>query len=181
MNHIQKMISLLAVAVMMTACGGGGGGGSAAGGGTTTKTATVAFNLVSTAKLPGVVQGITLIALLPAGTTVTTDAGKNTISASALTAGSGLNDPSPVVYGTYSAAANKVKIGILAPNSTSRGGEYARLTVSYLSTTTLAANNFTDANLPAFPLFQVAGYDVSTSSVLDLTTKMKTTLGITFN
>lgn len=187
MNQLHKLITMCAITTMLAACGGGGGGSSAGGGGgdggggsSTTKTATVAFSVISTAKLPAPVQGITLVALLPAGTNVATDAGSHTISASALTVGSGISDPNLLVYGSYSAAANKVKIGIVSTSTNLRGGEFARLTVSYPATSTLTASDFTTPNTPAFPSFQAAGSDGS-NSIFDLSGKLAASLGVTFN
>ncbi len=188
MKHMRNILSLLAVTLLLSACGGGGGGsgvpaGGGGGGGTgsAAKTATVAFSVVSTASLPAPVQGITLIAVLPAGTSVATNAGSHGISSSALTIGSGISDPNLLVYGTYSAAANKVKIGLASTNGTFRGGEFARLTVQLPSAVSLAAGDFTSANLPAFPLFQAAGDDGATHSVMDLSGKLRASLGVTFN
>jgi len=190
MNHIEKTLALSALTLLLAACGGGGGGGggtTAGGGGggggttTTTKSATIAFNIISTAKLPAPIQGVTLVARLPAGTTVATDAGSNTISSTALVSGSGISDPSKLVYGTYSAAANKVKIGIITTTTTFRGGELAKLTVTYPSIIAFTATDFSALNTPSFPLFQAAGDDTVTHSVFDLSSKLQTSLGITFN
>jgi len=187
MNRHAKKFALFVVTLFLAACGGGGGsssGGSGGGGGgpVTTRTATVAFSVVSTAKLPAAIQGVTLIAALPPATTVSTDPGRNTITASTLSVGSGITDPNLLLYGTYSAAANKVRIGIVAAsNSTFRGGEFARLSVSYPSTTTLTLSDFTNANTPAFPLFQAAGFDAVVHSIFDMTGQLKASQGVTFN
>ena len=187
MNHLHKLVTMCAITTVLAACGGGGGGSSAGGGGGggdgggggTTKTATVAFTAVSTATLPAPIQGITLVALLPAGTSVATDAGSHTVSASALTVGSSISDPNLLVYGSYSAAANKVKIGIVSTSTSFRGGEFARLTVSFPSTSTLTASDFTAPNTPV-PSFQAAGSDGS-NSIFDLGGKLAASLGVTFN
>ena len=190
MRHLKNKLPLLALALLLTACGGGGGGapssannpgtggggngGGGGGGGATTKTATVAFNLISTATLPAPIQAVSLVAVLPAGTSVATNTGSNEISSSALTVGGGF--PSPVILGTYSAAVNKVKLAVLSPGGTARGGEVARLTVTYPSTTTLTAGQFADPTITSS-----AGADSGSNSILDLTTKVRAFLGITFN
>lgn len=177
MKSMKKALTILAIS-LLSACGGSGGGSSDGsnngGGGTTTKTATVAFNIVSTATLPAPVQAVSLVAVLPAGTTVATNTGTTEISSTALAVGSGF--PSPVVLGTYSAAVNKVKLAVLSPNSTARGGEVARLTVSYPSTTTLTAGQFAAPTVTSS-----AGADPGSNSILDLTGKLRAFLGITFN
>lgn len=190
MNRLHKLMTMCAVTTLLAACGGGGGGSSAGGGGDgggggggggTTKTVTVAFSVVSTATLPAPVEGIVLVAKLPAGTNVATKAGSHELDVPAtLAVGSGISSTNMLVYGTYSAAANKVKIGLVSLNSSFRGGEFARLTVSYPSTSTLTASDFTAANTPAFPLFQVAGSD-SPNNAFDMSDKMAASLGVTFN
>lgn len=192
MRHLKNKLPLLALALLLTACGGGGGGapssannpgtggggngggGDGGGGGVTTKTATVAFNLISTATLSAPVQAVSLVAVLPAGTSVATNTGSSEISSSAITVGSGF--PSPVILGTYSAAVNKVKLAVLSPGGTARGGEVARLTVTYPSTTTLTAGQFADPTITSS-----AGADPGSNSILDLTAKLRAFLGITFD
>lgn len=169
MNHIQKLLALFAGTLFLAACGGGGGGTPV-----TTKTATVAFNVISTAKLPAPVQGVTLTATLPTGTTVATDAGSKSISSSALLVGSGITSTNKQVFGSYSAG--KVTITVVNPDDSFRGGELAKLTLSYQSTTTLTAGDF------AAPALSMAtGHDTTTHSDMDLIGKLRAALGVTFN
>jgi hypothetical protein len=179
MNHILKTFPLIASALLLAACGGGGGGSSAPA--ATTKTATVAFNVVSTAQLPVPVQGVVLAAFLPVGTSVATDPGTNVISAAALATGSGITSPNRIVFGSYSAAIRKVKITVATTEDTFRGGEFAKLTVSFPSTVTLASADFITLNSPSFPLFDSAGFDAVAHSTVDLTSKLNASLGVTFN
>lgn len=171
MNHIQRLLAASAGTLLLAACGGGGGGSTPP---VTTKTATIAFNVVSTAKLPAPVQGVQLTATLPAGTTVATDAGTKAISTSALVAGSGITSANKQVFGNYSGG--KVTITVVTPEDTFRGGELAKLTLSYQSTTTLAAGDFA-----APTLSQAFGHDTTTSSDMDLLGKLQAALGVTFN
>ncbi len=177
MNHIQKILSLLSLALILTACGGGGGGGSTP---ATSKTATLSFSVISTAQLSAPVQGVQLSAWLPVGVTVATNAGSSTLSSTVLAAGSGITSANRQVYGSYSAAIRKVKITVVTTEETFRGGEFAKLTVSYPVATTLTTNNFTSLNAPSFPFFEAGGYVVGSGNV-DLTNKLRASLGVVLN
>jgi hypothetical protein len=181
MNQILKAIIPSALLLSLTACGGGGGGTSAnQTPPSTSKTATISFSVISTARLTAPVQGVQISALLPAGVTVATDAGSTTLSSAALATGNGITSANRQVYGTYSAAIRKVKITVVTTEDTFRGGEFAKLTVSYPATTTLTTTDFTSANAPLFPFFEAGGYVLGSGSV-DLTGKLRASLGVVFN
>lgn len=179
MNHVLKAIIPLSLFLILTACGGGGG--------TTPsppppipKTATISFSVISTARLTAPVQGVQLSAYLPVGVTVATNVGSTTLSSAALTVGSGITGANRQVYGSYSAPIRKVKITVATTEDTFRGGEFAKLTVSYPATITLTVTDFSSLNAPSFPFFEAGGYVVGSGSV-DLTGKLRASLGVVFN
>jgi hypothetical protein len=180
---LQKAITLLSLTVTLTACGGGGSSSNyssyqsqqPAG-----KTATVSFIIVSTARLGASVQGVQLSAYLPVGVAVATEAGSTAVSSTALTSGSGITSPTRQVIGSYSADVRKVKIIVATTEDTFRGGEFAKVKVSYPAASILTADDFVLANSPSFPSFEAAGYVVGSGSI-DLTSKLKVSLGVSFD
>lgn len=142
----------------------------------TTKTATLAFSISSATALSTPVQGLTLTAILPAGTTVATNTGSTAISSSALMAGSAFPAQNLQLTGTFAADTRKVSIQAVTTGDTFQGGEVAKLVVRFPSTTTLAAADFA-----APTLVQAAGFNLATHSTVDLTSQLQAALGITFN
>lgn len=180
MNNIQKVVASLSLTLSLAACSGGGGTAINETPQPASKTATISFSIISTARLTAPVQGVQLSAYLPVGVNVVTDPGTTILSSGTLTFGSGLTSANRQVYGSYSAPIRKVKIIVVTTEETFRSGEFAKLTVSYPETTILSANDFTSINTPSFPSFEAGGYVVGSGSV-DLTTKLRASLGVVFN
>lgn len=142
----------------------------------TTKTATLAFSVSSTTALSAPLQGLTLTAILPAGTSVATNTASTVISSSALSAGSAFPGQNLQLSGTFAADTRKVSITVATTADTFQGGEIAKLAVHFPSTTTLAAADFA-----APTLVQAGGFNLATHSTVDLTGQLQASLGVTFN
>lgn len=142
----------------------------------TTKTATLAFSVSSAAALTTPVQGVTITAILPAGTSVATNTASTVISNSALSAGSAFSGQNLQLSGTFAADTGKVSITVATTADTFQGGEIAKLAVHFPSTATLAAADFA-----APTLVQAAGFNLATHSTVDLTGQLQAALGVTFN
>jgi hypothetical protein len=150
-------IATLFIVALFSGCGGGNGAVNLP-----QKSAEVTFG--TTSSDPAVqIKGIFLVTTLPAGASVATEPGSNQISAASLK-GVGVQ-----VFGSYSAAIRKVKIGTL--NGTIALGPYARLTCDISPGITLQESAFTSI----VPLdFQPTG-----QGGINLTT-VKPTTAVTF-
>jgi hypothetical protein len=155
---------MLAATSMLAGCGSGGSNG------TNSTTAVVAFSLVSTARLPQRISGVTIAIHLPTGVSVQTDtANPKQISSTVLVAGSAMASIPSIILGSYSSAGRMVRI-VSTTNVTSGfgPGEYARLTCLVAHGVTITESGLTTLNTPPV-MFKVAGFDATTNSTVDLT------------
>lgn len=132
-KFVFKFAALL-MFVFSSGCGGGGGTGTS---NLQQQTAEVTFGTASSDQTVQI-KGIFLVTTLPAGVSVATEPGSNQISTAAL---KGVGNGGQV-FGTYSAAIRKVKIGSFT-SSTIALGPYARLTCNVLPGVTLQESAFT--------------------------------------
>lgn len=157
------LFSLLSLVGLMqiTGCGSGSGGGAIA----TEKTAVVSFSVMSTSRLPFRIEGVQLSALLPSGVTVVTDPASNKITSGSLVGGS--TTANALVFGSYSAPIQKVKIDVAQVNPGFGPGEFARLTCNVVPGTTLTESDFVNKFAPSFA-FKATYYDSVAGQNVDL-------------
>lgn len=158
----------------LAGCGGGGssGGGDAP---LAQKTATITFGVMSTATLGGVpINGIHVVAKIPAGVTVATDPANPRVISGGL---AGLKTNGSLPFGRYSATTREVVFDVIdTGNQSGIGfGDFARLTTTVMSGTNLSAEQF------PLPGYKVSGYDPNAAvNPVDLTGKTKPALKVTF-
>ncbi len=144
--------------MIVAGCGGGGSGGSSG-----VSSPHVVFRITPPPTPP--VVGLQFSVYLPAGVEVPLEAGTNRVQPSKLVAGSGVAGVQVHIYGTYSASARKIKIGVLAKDKQAfakgLSGEIAAL--AYAGGSELKAADFKNAN-GAKPVVDVTGYRYDATS-----------------
>ncbi|MBV5339331.1 MAG: hypothetical protein J0665_07190 [Deltaproteobacteria bacterium] len=181
--RIKSYLLFAAVAVSLSACGGGGGdlieappSTVVASSQTLTPGSTykLVFSAISTAQLPAPIGGIEVAAQLPAGLSVSTVSGTEEIAASSITSGSDVQwSPS----GSYVSSTGIAHLNMATTQSTYRGGQYLKLLFTVAAGTSVTPGDITTLNA-TYPSYKVTGYDATTSSSVDMTNIVKTTLTV---
>jgi hypothetical protein len=179
---IPRYLLMSGVALSLTACGDGGGGGT---GGTTidatkalaTGTYKLTFTAISTARLDAPISGIEVAVKLPAGISVATaGGGSGQVAVSSITPGSSILG-TELAYGNYSASTRTVYLTLATTQSAFRGGEFLNLLFTAAADTTVSPNDIMALNA-VYPHYKVVGLNTATSSTVNMTGKVKTTLGV---
>lgn len=177
MNICLKLICAMFAMLALFGCGGGDTGGGApdsyvfpAG------TATLTFTAMSTAHLTAPISGIDLSLTLPQGMSVTTTGGvSGQISTASLMPGSSLVGTN-LAFGTYSASSGTVRLSTVTTSDTFRSGEFLRLSCTVAPNTNITLGSLKALNSP-LPALKAVGYDPATMSTVDLSARLKVTLG----
>ena len=174
-------LKLIGAALAVTAlfgCGGDGGGS-----GPVADTyvfpagkATLTFPAMSTAQLGAPVSGIDFTLKLPAGMSVTTaSGGSGQIETASVTAGTALTGTN-LAYGSYSASTRKAYLTMATTSDTYRAGEFLRLSCTVGSGTSITLADLKALNSPT-TLTKAVGLDAGTSTTVQLTDKVRLTIG----
>ena len=184
--RIKSYLLFAAVAVSLSACGGGGGdlieappSTVVASSQTLTPGSTykLVFSAISTAQLPAPIGGIEVAVQLPVGlsvSTVSTVSGTEEIAASSITSGS---DVQWSPYGSYYSSTGIAHLNMATTQSTYRSGQYLKLLFTVAAGTSVTPGDITTLNA-TYPSYKVTGYDATTSSSVDMTNIVKTTLTV---
>lgn len=176
MNTTLKLTALLLVAALYGCGSDGGGSGPVADSyvfpaGTTTLT----FTAMSTAKLPASISGIDFTLNLPAGMTVTPNGATGAIATTTVTPGMALTGTN-LAYGSYSASTRKAYLGMATTSASYRSGEFLRLACTVGTGTSITLADLKTLNNPA-TLVKAVGYDAATDTTIQLTDKVRVTIG----
>jgi hypothetical protein len=174
-----KLLPLVSLLLSMLLFGCGGGNGQAL----PQKTAVMTFGVTSTARLTAPINGIKVVAQLPPGVTVATDPADPRILVVGPTGLTGIKTSASVPFARYSASVRQVIFDVNDSSGDQSGiglGDFARLTCSVNQGTTLTENDFITLNTP-LPKFSVFGFDPNAVvNPVDLTSKIRSTLKVTF-
>lgn len=147
------------------------------------KTAVVTFGITSTARLTAPINGIKVVAQLPAGVTVATDPVDPRIMVIGPSGLTGIKTSASVQFARYSASVRQVIFDVTDSSGGQSGiglGDFARLTCSVNQGITLTEKDFLTLNTP-LPKFSVFGFDpTATVNPVDLSGKTRSTLKVTF-
>lgn len=166
---MRRFAIILSIVSSFALAGCGGGGQSAAPPNQTTSVYALPFTITSTATLPAPIGTVSMAIKLPATVTVNTVNGtaSGQIDPVQITVANGLQ---AYAYGNYSASTHTAYISMIT-SSNFRGGEFLLLNCNVPTSTP-----FEDVLLSTILNVDVAGFDTSTSSTVDLSESTKVML-----
>jgi hypothetical protein len=181
MRIYQKAIGVVVMLTALYGCGGGGGDSSSGGQVADSYVfpagkATLTFSAMSTAQLSAPISGLDFSLVMPQGMSVTTANGTSgQIDGTTVTPGSALTGTS-LAFGSYSTSTRKAHLGMTTTSDKYRVGEFLRLVCTIAPNKSISLGDLKTANSPVV-IIKTVGYDSATSSTVQLTDKVKVTIG----
>ena len=135
------------------------------------------FSATSTVPLDVPVSGIEVTVKLPTGLSVATTSGASgQIASSSITAGSAIQTTA-LAFGNYSVSTRTAYLTIATTQADYRSGQFLNLLFTVASGTSVTPNDIFALNA-TYPHYKVVGLDSVTHNTVDMTGKLKTTLGV---